>query len=149
MLHHIVGKVARCILATAILHRVTYQVQVFLQIDIEWWYCPVALRHLGLLFHTQHSHVLIQFHDTCPLQLLYRMLFMAHDTRCPFGTCKVHKLLEREEQQIIRCNNEQIIIDVKLIHCKQQVADCTQTSLIRLCTIIYNGYWFVDMETFL
>ena len=109
----------------------------------------MALGHLWFLFHTQHSHVLIQFHHASPLQLLYRRLFMAHDTRCPFGTSKVHKLLEREEQQIIRCHHQHIIIDVELIHCKQQVTDCTQTSFVRLCTIIYNGYWFVDMETFL
>ena len=112
MLDHIMGEIPRRILATAILDRVSHQVKVFLQIDIEWRHSPMTLWQLRFLLHTQHPVILIQFHDTSPLQLLYRWLFMTHNATRPLRLGEVHKLLKREKQQIIRCDNQQIIIDV-------------------------------------
>ena len=67
MLYHIVSEIPWSILTTAILHRVTYQVEVFLQIYIEWWHSPVTLWHLWFFFHAQHLVIGIQFHDSRPL----------------------------------------------------------------------------------
>ena len=61
----------------------------------------MALRHLWLLLHIQHPHLVVDNDDPRPLQLFYRWLFVTHDTRRTLLTGKVHKLLEREEQQVV------------------------------------------------
>ena len=76
LLHHVVRKITRGILATTILYRMTYLLQVLLQVDIEWWYSPMTLRLLRLLLHIQHLVVIIQNNHSCALQLLDTRLLM-------------------------------------------------------------------------
>ena len=64
---------------------------------------------------------------------------MTHDTTRPLLSSKVHKRLEREEQQVIRCHDQHIIIDLELLHGEQQVAHSPQPRLIRLRPIIHDG----------
>ena len=68
---------------------------------------------------------------------------MAHDAAGLLLSRKIHKLLEAKEQQIIRCHHQQVIINLQLIHRKQQVAHSTKASVIRLSSIIHNGNRFL------
>ena len=76
LLHHVMRKITRGILATAILYRMSNFIQVLLQIDIEWWHSPMTLWLLWLLLHIQYLVVIIQNNHTCALQLLYTRLLM-------------------------------------------------------------------------
>ena len=99
----------------------------------------MAFRLLRLLLHVEYPHLLVHDDDTRPLQLLYRRLFVAHDTRGSFLLGKVDKFLEREEQQIVCCDHQQVVVNVQLLHRKQQVADGTQAGIVGFCTVVHNG----------
>ena len=142
MLHHVVSQIAGSILATAILYGMAHEIEVLLQIDIERRHSPMALRHLRFFFHPQHSVLGIKLHHTCTLQFLDRRLFMTHDTTRLFLLRKVHELLEREEQQVIRSHHQHIIVYLQFLHCKQQVANSPQSGLVRLCPVIHDCDFF-------
>jgi hypothetical protein len=122
VLDHVVSEVARGILATAILDGVTHQVEVFLSIYIKRWHGPVALGYLWFLFHTEDAIISIELYDTSALELLDGGLFVAHDAGGAFLFGEIYELLEGEEEEVVGGDNEQIIIDVELIHCIQQIA---------------------------
>ena len=79
MLHHIVSQIAGSVLATAVLHRVTNEVKVFLLLYIKRWNGPVTLRLLGLLLHVEYTPLVIYYDDSRTLQLLDGGLLMTHD----------------------------------------------------------------------
>ena len=76
LFHHVMREITRGILATTILYRMSYLVQILLQVDIEWWHSPMALWLLRLLLHIQYLVVIIQNYHTCALQLLDTRLLM-------------------------------------------------------------------------
>ena len=76
--YHIVGKIARGILAAAVFNRMTYKVKVLFQVDVERRNSPVALRLLRPLFDVKHLHLSIDDNYSGPAQFLYFRLFMAH-----------------------------------------------------------------------
>ncbi len=65
---------------------------------------------------------------------------MAHDARRAFLSCKVNKLLEGEEQQVVCRHYQHVIINIQFVHCKEKVADRTETCVVGLRAIIHNGY---------
>lgn len=78
-------------LATTILYGMSYLIQVLLQVDIEWWYSPMTLWLMWLLFHIQYLIVSIQNHHTCTLLLFYTWLLITQCislTRVPFVMSK-------------------------------------------------------------
>ncbi len=90
----------------------------------------MTLRYLRLFLHPQHFHLIIQFHDTRPLQFLDRRLLMAHDTRCAFLPGEIYKLLKTEKQQIIRCHHQHVIIYLQLLHREQQITHRPQSRFV-------------------
>lgn len=104
VLDHIVGEVAWSILSAAVLYAVTYEVEIFLQIDIERRYCPLALGDKGLLFHIEHTIVTIHHDNARALQLLHRGLVMTHDAAGALLLGKVNELLEAKKQEIVSGN---------------------------------------------
>ena len=67
---------------------------------------------------------------------------MTHDARSLFALGKIDEVLEGEEEQIICCHHKHIIVDMELIHSIEQVAHCTQTSVVGRGAIIDNGDGF-------
>ena len=110
--HHVVGQVARGVLAAAVLNGVADQVQVLLEVDIEGRHSPGALGDLGLLFHIQHFHVLIHHNDTGALKLLNAGLLMAHDATGPFGPGKIHEFLKGELKDVVGRYHQEVIVNV-------------------------------------
>ena len=104
LFNHVVGKVTGSILTTTVGYALLHQGEIFLQINIEGRYRPVALGYLGFLFHIQYFHGLIHHNDPGTLQLLDGGLFVAHNAGGLLIHGKVYKLLKREEQDII-CDN--------------------------------------------
>ena len=86
------SEVARSILTTAILYRMTDEVKILLEVDLEWWYCPVALWLLWLLVHIEHLIVCIKNYNTCALEFLDGWLIVAHNAGAVLCLCKFHKL---------------------------------------------------------
>jgi hypothetical protein len=109
VLDHIVSEVARGILATAVLYRMTHQVEVFLPIYIERWDCPMGLGNLGLLFHAEDAIVGIELYDTRALELLDGGLLVTHDAGGAFGFGEIDELLKTKEQQVVGSHYQQII----------------------------------------
>ena len=142
MLHHIVGKIAGSILAATILHGMTYKVEVVLLIYIERWNCPMAFGVFGLLFHIEHLVVLVQHDNTCALQFLYGWLVVADDARCAFCLGILHKVTEREEQQVVGCYNKEVIVYLQFVHGKEEVANSTESGVVGLCAIIDDSDGF-------
>ena len=68
---------------------------------------------------------------------------MTHDAGSAFLFGEIDKFLEAEEQQIVGCDNEEVVIDLALVHCKEQVADGTKPCLIRFRPIINNRNGFL------
>ena len=114
--YHVVGEVAGCIFATSIFYAVTNEVEVFFPIYIKRWNGPMALRLLGLLFHIEDAVMLVHDDDTGALEFLNARLLVAHDTTGTFLLGKIDKLLEGEEEQVVGCNNQHIIVDVQLLY---------------------------------
>ena len=109
----------------------------------------MTLGHLRLLLHTQHFHLCIQFHHTSTLQFLDRRLLMTHDTRGAFFLCEVNKLLKAEEQQVICCHYQHVIIDMQFIHGVQQITYGTQSGVICLSPVIHDGDGLLPSAFFL
>ena len=148
MLYHVMGQIARGILAAAILYSVAHQIEVFLQVDIEGGHCPVTLGLLGLLLHAEYPVVLIEFDYACALELLDRGLFMAHDTGGVFLFGEVCELGKTEKEQVIGCHDEHIVIDVQLVHGIEQIAHCTKARFVRLCSIVENRDFIFQIGLF-
>lgn len=70
MVDHIVGEVARGVLAATVLHGMADQVKVFLQIDIERRNSPAALGGLGFLLHIQDFVVAVKEDNACTPELV-------------------------------------------------------------------------------
>lgn len=140
LLDHIVRQVTRGVLATAVLHRATHQVEVLLQVDVEGRYGPLALGHGGFLLHTEHLPIAVHLNHARALQFLHRGLVVAHNAARALRLRKVHKLLEAEKQQVIGCHNEHIVVNGEFLHCKQQVANRTQAGVVGLGAVIDNSH---------
>ena len=90
-------QIARGILAAAILHGMAHEIQILLQIDVEWWHRPVALRLLGLLLHAEDSEIVIELDHPSALELLNAWLLMAHDATGVLLLGEIYEFLEAEE----------------------------------------------------
>ncbi len=108
VLHHVVGEVAWCVLATAVVDAVEDEGDVLRHVDIERGHCPVALWLLWLLFHVHHLVVLVEHHHACALQLLYRWLLMAHDAGGLLLVGEVDELQETEVEDVVGGDNEKV-----------------------------------------
>jgi len=142
MVDHVVGEVARGILATAVLHGVADEVEVFLEVDIEGGDGPVALGDLGLLFHAEDAVVGVELYDACALELLDGGLLVAHDAGGLFLLGESHELGKAEEEEVVGGDHQQVVIDMELIHCEKEVTDGAKTGVVGLCAIINDGDGF-------
>ena len=142
MLHHIVGKIAGSVLAATVLHGMADKVEVVFLIYIERWNCPMALGVFGLLFHIEHLVVLIQYYNTCALQFIDGWLVVADDARRAFCLGILHKVTEREEQQVVGCYDKEVIVYLQFVHGKEEVANSTESGVVGLCAIIDDGDGF-------
>jgi len=106
VLDHVVGEVARGILATAVLDGMADEVEVVLLIYIKRWNGPVGLGMLGLFFHSQNLPVVIDLDDTRALELLDGGLLVAHDAARAFLLGEVYELLEGEEEEVVGGDDE-------------------------------------------
>ena len=140
LFHHVVRQVAGSILAATVGYTLFHEVKVFLQINIERRNRPVALRLLRLLFHVQHLVLLIHHNHPRTLQLLDGRLLVAHDAAGTLLQGKIHKFLEREEQQVIGSHHQHIIIDMQLLDGIKQIANSPQARIVGFCTIIHDGH---------
>ena len=107
----------------------------------------MAFRHLWFLFHSQHSELFVKLNDARALQLLYRGLLVAHDATRLLLAGKVDELLEREEQQVVSCHHEQVVVNLQFVESKQQVADGSQTGFIGFRTVVNDGDRFAIVYT--
>ena len=142
MLHHIVGKIAGSVLAATVLHGMADKVEVVLLIYIERWNSPMALGVFGLLFHIKHLVVLVQYDNTCALQFIDGWLVVADDARRAFCLGKIHKVTEREEQQVVGCYDKEVIVYLQFVHGKEEIADSTESGVVGLRAIIDDGDGF-------
>ena len=106
----------------------------------------MTLRNLRLLLHTQHPELPIQLNNPRTLQLLNTLLPMTHNTTRPPPKRKPHKLPQTKLQNIIRRHNQQIIINLKPLHRKQNITNSPQPRLIRLRPIVYDRNGFADFR---
>ena len=65
---------------------------------------------------------------------------MAHDAGGAFGLGEIDEFLEGEEEQIVGCDYEHVVIDMELVHGIEQVADCTEARFVGLCAIVVMGF---------
>lgn len=133
---HVMGEVAGCILATAVVYRVAHEVEVALLIYIEGWHGPVTLGHLGFLLHADHAVVGVELHHAGALQFLDRRLFVTHDAAGALRLGVVDELTEGEEEQVVGRHHEQVVVDVELVHGEEQVADGPQSGVVGLCAVV-------------
>lgn len=66
----------------------------------------MALRLLWFLLHIEHLINLIEHHNSCALEFLYRRLIVAHDARTVLFLGELHELREREEEEVVSCHNQ-------------------------------------------
>ena len=98
----------------------------------------MALGHLRLLFHIEHLHIIVHHNHARALELLNARLLVAHNARCSLFLCKVHKLLEREEQQVVCGNYQKVVIQVEFIHREQQVTDRPKAGFIGEGVVVHH-----------
>ena len=127
VIDHVMGQVARCILAATVLDSMTNQVKVVLQVDIERRNSPMGFGHSGLLLHIEDLVVGIEDDDAGALEFGDIGLLMTHDATGLLGLGEIDKLLETEEEDVVGSNNQQgriaLIATVEIIDGEQQVAE--------------------------
>ena len=74
-------------------------------------------------------------------------LMEAHDAAGAFGLGERDELTEREIKEVVGGDDEEVIIDMELIHCKEQVADGTQAGVVGLGAIVNDGDGFPSGRT--
>lgn len=105
---HVVGEVAGSIFATSVGDRMADEVEIFLEVDIEWWNCPGAFGVLGFLFHIEDSVVFVENYDSGALEFLDGRLLMTHDARGVLFFCECNKVFEGEEEEVVGGDDEEI-----------------------------------------
>ena len=63
---------------------------------------------------------------------------MAHNTTRPLRKGEIDELLEAEKEDIVCSHHQQIVINLQLIHCIQEVTHGTQTRFVGRSTVIDN-----------
>ena len=143
VIDHVMGQVARCILAATILDSMTNQVKVVLLVDIERRNSPMGFRLSGLLLHIEDLVVLIEDYNAGALEFGDIGLLMTHDATGLLGLGEIDKLLETEEENIVGSNNQQgriaLITTVEIIDGEQQVADSPETGFVGFGTVVEDG----------
>ena len=143
VIDHVMGQVARCILAATVLDSMTNQVKVVLQVDIERRNSPMGFGDSGLLLHIENLVVLIEDYNAGALEFGDIGLLMTHDATGLLGLGEIDKLLETEEEDVVGSNNQQgriaLIATVEIIDGEQQVADSTETGFVGFGTIVEDG----------
>ena len=143
VIDHVMGQVARGILAATILNSMTNQVKVVLQVDIERRNSPMGFGDSGLLLHIENLVVLIEDYNAGALEFGDIGLLMTHDATGLLGLGEIDKLLETEEEDVVGSNNQQgriaLIATVEIIDGEQQVADSTETSFVGFGTVVEDG----------
>lgn len=143
VIDHVMGQVARCILAATVLDSMTNLVKVVLHVDIERWNSPMGFGHSGLLLHIEDLVVGIEDDDAGALEFGDIGLLMTHDATGLLGLGEIDKLLETEEEDVVGSNNQQgriaLIATVEIIDGEQQVADSTETGFVGFGTIVEDG----------
>ena len=143
VIDHVMGQVARCILAATVLDSMTNQVKVVLQVDIERRNSPMGFGHSGLLLHIEDLVVGIEDDDAGALEFGDIGLLMTHDATGLLGLGEIDKLLETEEEDVVGSNNQQgriaLIATVEIIDGEQQVADSPETGFVGFGTIVEDG----------
>ena len=97
--------------------------------------------NLGFFLHAEDLHVLVEFDHTCALEFLDGELFVAHDAGGLFGFCEIDEFAEAEEEKVVCGDDQYVVIDAQLVHCKEEVADCAKAGLVGLRSIINDGNW--------
>jgi len=143
VIDHVMGQVARSILAATVLDSMTNQVKVVLQVDIERRNSPMGFGLSGLLLHIEDLVVGIEDDDAGALEFGDIGLLMTHDATGLLGLGEIDKLLETEEEDVVGSNNQQgriaLIATVEIIYGEQQVADSTETSFVGFGTVVEDG----------
>ena len=101
VIDHVMGQVARSILAATVLDSMTNQVKVVLQVDIERRNSPMGFGHSGLLLHIEDLVVGIEDDDAGAPEFGYIGLLMTHDATGLFRFCEIDKLLKTKEQDVV------------------------------------------------
>ena len=143
VIDHVMGQVARSILAATVLDSMTNQVKVVLQVDIERRNSPMGFGLSGLLLHIEDLVVGIEDDDAGALEFGDIGLLMTHDATGLLGLGEIDKLLETEEEDVVGSNNQQgriaLIATVEIIDGEQQVADSTETGFVGFGTVVEDG----------
>ena len=143
VIDHVMGQVARCILAATVLDSMTNQVKVVLLVDIERRNSPMGFGLSGLLLHIEDLVVGIEDDDAGALEFGDIGLLMTHDATGLLGLGEIDKLLETEEEDVVGSNNQQgriaLIATVKIIDGQQQVAYSTETGFVGFGTVVEDG----------
>ena len=143
VIDHVMGQVARSILAATVLDGMTNQVKVVLQVDIERRNSPMGFGDSGLLLHIENLVVLIEDYNAGALEFGDIGLLMTHDATGLLGLGEIDKLLETEEEDVVGSNNQQgriaLIATVEIIDGEQQVADSTETGFVGFGTVVEDG----------
>lgn len=143
VIDHVMGQVARSILAATVLDGMTNQVKVVLQVDIERRNSPMGFGLSGLLLHIEDLVVGIEDDDAGALEFGDIGLLMTHDATGLLGLGEIDKLLETEEEDVVGSNNQQgriaLIATVEIIDGEQQVADSTETGFVGFGTVVEDG----------
>ena len=136
------GEVAGCVLAATVLDRMTNEVEIFAKIDVEGWHGPVGLRFLRFLGHFEHAVVVVEDDDAGALEFLDRGLMVTHDAGGLLLQGKLHKIAEGEEEEVVGCHDEQVVVEVQGVDGIEQVTDGAETGLIGGGAVIDDGQGF-------
>ena len=136
------GEIAGGILATAVFDCVADEGDILFKIYIEGWDSPVGFGVLWFLLHVEDAAVGIEFDDACALEFLDGWLVVAHDAGGGFLAGEVDEVAEGEEQEVIGCDNEEIIVNGELVEGEEEIADSTEAGFVGGGAIVDDGDGF-------